>query len=224
MQTKHMSTNDLEVFPDHRGSGQYSNTVRKSLQLPFESYPAFLPVTKLCLLYYAFMWIIARVLSVYNTLFCYTTRTHSEDSGCKFSWNIINPCRRELVVLSDKMITKSWHIELFWCSSLSLSHMSQSNMRLASCDLANSLWNLWQLIDNTTMKLMSLWKLITIYIHYYSETYVTCLSNYKTCAFHCLTFDLFIIQLLNLFLYNKNYDLTILQNLQLVYFTAKHSH
>lgn len=156
MQTKHMSTNDLEVFPDHRGSGQYSNTVRKSLQLPFESYPAFLPVTKLCLLYYAFMWIIARVLSVYNTLFCYTTRTHFEDSGCKFSWNIINPCRRELVVLSDKMITKSWHIELFWCSSLSLSHMSQSNMRLASCDLANSLWNLWQLIDNTTMKLMSL--------------------------------------------------------------------
>lgn len=55
MQTKHMSTNDLEVFPDHRGSGQYSNTVRKSLQFPFESYPAFLPVTKLCLLYYAFM-------------------------------------------------------------------------------------------------------------------------------------------------------------------------
>lgn len=212
MQTKHMSTNDLEVFPDHRGSGQYSNTVRKLLQLPFESYPAFLPVTKLCLLYYAFMWIIARVLSVYNTLFCYTTRTHSEDSGCKFSWNIINPCRRELVVLSDKMITKSWHIELFWCSSLSLSHMSQSNMRLASCDLANSLWNLWQLIDNTTMK------------QYHSETYVTCLSNYKTCAFHCLTFDLFIIQLLNLFLYNKNYDLTILQYLQLVYFTAKHSH
>lgn len=212
MQTKHMSTNDLEVFPDHRGSGQYSNTVRKSLQLPFESYPAFLPVTKLCLLYYAFMWIIARVLSVYNMLFCYTTRTHSEDSGCKFSWNIINPCRRELVVLSDKMITKSWHIELFWCSSLSLSHMSQSNMRLASCDLANSLWNLWQLIDNTTMK------------QYHSETYVTCLSNYKTCAFHCLTFDLFIIQLSNLFLYNKNYDLTILQYLQLVYFTAKHSH
>lgn len=127
------------------------------------------------------------------------------------------------MVLSDKMITKSWHIELFWCSSLSLSHMSQSNMRLASCDLANSLWNLWQLIDNTTMKLMSLVS-VTIYIHYYSETYVTCLSNYKTCAFHCLTFDLFIIQLLNLFLYNKNYDLTILQNLQLVYFTAKHSH